>query len=173
MTLFRTIAATALAGLAALGSASAASAHHLQQQSFNEGELQLVFNALAETGHRVFYDQEPCGTEKGLMGAANGQKQLLVCAENHKGDLNELADTVRHEALHLVQFCKGRSNGATSALIVPDDRDEFLVGAINHLHMPADSYPASQHYSEAEARVLAHALDEGQVAALLRQECGQ
>jgi len=172
MNFFTRAATTALTGLAIFGFASAAFAHHVEQQPFVASESRLLLDAVRRTGHQILVNDKTCEEKAGLFGAATNRKQLLICVDNHKGDADELADTIRHEALHLVQMCKGRSGGATIALLAPEDREQFLNDAVTWLHMPVSSYPSSQHHVEAEARVLAHHLDEHQVAQLLVKFCG-
>ena len=170
---FSKAATTALTGLAIFGFASAAFAHHVDQQPFVPHESALLLDAVERTGHQIYSGGEICTKHgNGILGVATTGRQLVICVANHRGNNTEMADTLRHEAIHLVQFCKGRRHGATSALLVPEDKEHFLNAAANWLHMPMDSYPESNHYSEAEARVLAHALDEVEIANLLVKECG-
>lgn len=172
MTFFTRIATTALAATCLLGQVGAASAHHVQQQPYVASETRSLLQTARSMGVQVFTEKEAPGACKdGLFGAANTQHQLLICVANHNGDANELADTIRHELVHIAQFCKGRNVGATSALLYPDLRDKALVGARDHLHMPMDSYEPRKHAGEAEARVLAQIYDEHQIATLLRRHC--
>lgn len=174
MNFFRAIAATALTGFAALGFASASMAHHLEQQPYVEFESQLLLEALSRTRHRVFRDQGPCNEEPGLMGMANTNRQLLICVDNHKGDHAEMADTLRHETLHLVQYCVSRQNGMTHGLLIdPDNAEEYVEYAHTELHWNIVSYDPAQWNAEAEARVLAHHLDEHHIAQLLVKYCGE
>jgi len=172
MSIFTKAATTALTGLAIFGFASAAFAHHVPQQPFVESESVGLLNTVQATGHEVFVDGGMCNQGNGILGYATTSGELVICAKNHGNDMDELADTIRHEALHLVQFCKGRRNGATAALLVPQHAQGNLDYAINHLHMPEGQYEARQHYAEGEARVLAYSLDEHEVANLLIEECG-
>lgn len=172
MTLFTRAATTALTGLVIFGFASAAFSHHPTRQPFVEEETKLLLDAVKATGHHVVLDEGPCKTAgNGMFGAATTDGILLVCAKNHGGDLVELADTIRHEAFHLAQFCKGRKHGATSALIVPDVIESSRALALE-LHMPVNAYAPDSRDLEAEARAAAHLLEEAEVAALLVKECG-
>lgn len=171
MTLFTKAATTALTGLVIFGCASAAFAHHVPQQPFVESESVGLLNVVKATGHKVFIDQGPCLEKKGIFGFATFSRALVICTKAHGNNGAELADTIRHEALHLAQFCKGRRNGATLALLSPDIIEESRRIAVE-LHMPVDSYKPSQRDSEAEARAAAHVLDEHQVAGILIKECG-
>ena len=169
--MIKRIAALALTGFTLLGVASSAWAHHPTRQAYDEQELNLLVKAVKTTGHQIYLDSPACIENKGLFGAATYDQKLLVCVDNHKGDQAELADTVRHEAIHLVQYCKGRNNGATMANLVPEKAEEYLEEAVKDLHMPLVKYRDSQYYREAEARVLAHYLNEDTVAYLLEEYC--
>jgi len=159
----------ATAAVAVLGFASAANAHHWAQQPFVEAESQLVLNAVRATGHNVLLNQGPCQEKDGLMGFATMNGFLVICAENHKGDMDELADTIRHEALHLAQFCKARRTGED--LLFPEHEDSHIELAQTELHWHILGYDTEQWAREAEARVAAQVLDEYQVAQIIRQEC--
>lgn len=175
MDLAHRITATALAAAVTLGTvAPVAAAKPVPQQPYSETELNLLLRAVTQTGHAILSEDSGPGaaeacTEGGMLGAANTSKQLLLCVRSHKGDNDELADTARHEVVHLVQFAKGRCHGATAALINPNMAAENLAFAQEVLRMPMDRYAASQHYLEAEARTLAQVMDESQIAELLRQ----
>ena len=166
--MIKQLAALALTGSVILGSASSAVAQGIKPQSFNATEVNFLLRAVTETGHSVFRGGEPCN--RGVYGFATSQKQLLVCAENHGNDLDELADTVRHEAFHLAQFCKARRVGASMALIFPELKDESIAMA-RDLGMPMQRYREGQHAFEAEARAAAFSLNERQIAAVVKEEC--
>ena len=172
MTFFTRLATTALTGFCALGMVGAAQAHHVTQQPYVEAETAHLLRTARAVGVRVFTDAntpKPC--RSGAYGYANTKHQLLICVKNHAGDMNEMADTIRHELVHIAQYCKGRKAGATSALLYPELRDKALVGARDHLHMPMDKYTPSKYAAEAEARVLAQIYEEHQVATLLKRHC--
>lgn len=171
MSIFTRIAATALTGFAALGFASASFAHHLEQQPYVEFESALVLRALQETGHRIYADDPICDEKKGLMGVANSRKGLLICVDNHRGNDDEMADTLRHEAIHLVQYCNARNNGATHSVLFPSETDAWITYAQEHLHWNIKEYDEGAWGPEAEARVLARHLDEHHVAQLLVKHC--
>ena len=163
----------ATAAIAVFGFASAASAHHVSHQPFVQSESEQLLTVVEETGHRILVDPQPFCSKDGLMGAASSAKDLIICETNHQGDLDELSDTIRHEVLHLAQFCKARAHGSTHALLLPDSTDDVQEYAVNELHFVGLGYEESSMLGENEARVLAHALDEWQVAEILVQECGE
>ena len=175
MTLFTRVASATLAGLCVLGMAGAAYAHHTPRQPFSETETAGLLRSASSAGIQIFIDNAPetrRACRKGLYGAANYDNQLLLCTKNHGDDMVEFADTVRHELIHSAQFCKARKHGATSALLYPAKAQENLRIARDILHMPMQNYKPSKYFAEAEARVLAHNLEEAEVAALLKEHCG-
>lgn len=169
--MIKQIAALALAGSISLGFASPSAAHHTTQQPYNEQQLNGLVYTVKVTGHKVYTASPACQNKKGLFGAATRNKQLLICVENHDDDRTELADTVRHESIHLAQFCKGRNVGTTVAMLHPADSKKYLQFAVDFLHMPLSRYSEQKHYTEAEARVLAYLLEEKEVAQLLVEYC--
>lgn len=171
MTLFTRIAATALTGLAILGSASPALARP-QQQSWNLQESTDLLSTVRNTGHLVGIDAGLCEEESGPYGYATSQGTLTICATRHGNDLNELADTIRHETIHLAQFCHGKNNGASIGLLLPERREEFAFRARNELGFTGQGYKPFEIAIENEARVLAHVLDEHHVASILERYCG-
>ena len=167
--MIKQLAALALAGSVILGAiASVAVAQQFERQPFDAVKVNFLLRTVTETGHTVFRGGEPC--EDGVYGFATNTKQLLICADNHGDDLDELADTVRHESFHLAQFCKARRVGASMALVFPELVDESMALA-RDLGMPMQRYDEKQHVFEAEARAAAFALDEQQIAAILEAEC--
>lgn len=167
MNLFTRIASATLGGLCALGAASAAYAHHLPRQPFVEAETASLMRSAQAAGISIFSDKDPSTRGQcraGLFGMANNRKQLLICVKNHRGDMVELADTVRHELIHNVQYCKG-------GLVYPHLKDKNLAFARDYLHMPMDKYSPASYYREAEARTLAHVLEEDRIAELVTRYC--
>ena len=169
--MIKQLAALALAGSVILLGASASSsavAQNVERQPFNATGVNFLLRAVTETGHSVFSGGELC--REGVYGFATYKKQLVVCVDNHKGNLDELANTVRHEAFHLAQYCKARRVGASMALIFPESKDESMKLA-RSLGMSMDQYSEAQHVFEAEARAAAFGLNERQIAALVKKEC--
>lgn len=171
MNLFSRIAAATLAAIAVAGPASAKP----EPQAYNARTTKALVSLVERNGVRVFIDDPYCSkddNEGRLMGAATSNRELLLCVENHGGDYPELADTVRHEIVHLAQYCKGRTVGATIATLSPRHSNAWLEHAINELNMPTDLYDKSQWRVEAEARVLAQYLTDGQIGGLYNEYCG-
>jgi len=170
MTLFTRIAATALTGLAILGSASPALARP-QQQPWNLQESTDLLNTVRSTGHFVDIDVDRCKGPRAPYGYATARGTLIICVTRHGDDLNELADTIRHETIHLAQFCKGKKGGASIALLFPDRKEEIAVVAREGLGFVGQGYKPHEVAIENEARVLAQVLEEEGVEALLSTHC--
>lgn len=114
MTLFKTIAATALTGLAALGFAGASLATPTQRpivEGSAKAHIALVA-AIQRNGVRVAINHPYCGEREGANGFYISRKRLLVvCQDNGvpggplvQWTANDL-DTLRHEAQHFIQDC--------------------------------------------------------------------
>lgn len=76
-----------------------------------------------------------------------------------------MADTIRHELIHAVQYCLGRD------VIHPQYEEQYISDAQEHLHWNILGYEPSKWGGEAEARVLAHILEEEDIAEMLLQAC--
>ena len=110
--LFTRAATTALTGLAIFGFASAAFAG--AKVSDESAHVRLA-QAVIDAGVRVYVNHEYCHRDHGegtLYGFYSGEaRAMLICPENaDKGDrgtewTEEDYDTLRHEAVHLVQDC--------------------------------------------------------------------
>ena len=81
-------AAVALSALAAPVRAASPSSVALLQQ-------------FQDLGGRVYVDSEQCDNRLAFGWYVNGT--IHICEENHLGDKEELADTIRHEVWHAVQ----------------------------------------------------------------------
>ena len=119
MTFFKTIAATALTGLAALGFASASFATPTigeVKEGSSDAHVLLV-NAIKRHGLSCYVNPAYCGKEEGLMGFYAGKPRVLVvCQDNGvpggpvvEWTANDL-DTLRHEAQHMIQDCMSGTN---------------------------------------------------------------
>lgn len=169
--MIKTITALALTGFTSLGFASSAAAHHVKQQPYNSFESRLLMEAVVGTGHTLRDRGGPCDI-KGLKGAATSKGELYVCVANHGGNQSDMADTLRHEAIHLAQRCKARRHGATDAILQPHLLQRYFPYAVGRLHWDPKRYSSRDWPYEAEATVLAHELDEHHIAQLLVKECG-
>ena len=74
----------------------------VEAQVFTDYDL---LNYHKELGGRVYVDSSACDDPR-VMGMKQGVS-IHICAENAKGDLDEISDTIRHEVWHMVQACNG------------------------------------------------------------------
>ena len=128
-------------------------------------ELSQVLNAVRSTGTEVRYHHERCQTHKvsGFYRLSASVDQLVVCPRNQLNH-SDLLDTVRHEALHVVQACKHDA-------IMP--YDYWLKNATDDARESVEEYPQdelTQHY-ELEAFTLSEVLHENDVVELINQYC--
>jgi hypothetical protein len=128
-------------------------------------------------GVKIYVDPSKDVCTPGALGFMTKQKHLVICYENHvmsdgdpapsQEELDELADTVRHELIHAAQYC-----AVDGGVLFPEYQEQFLDKA-QDLGMPILSYEVDEWYSEAEARVLSHLMSEDQVKELLNESCGK
>lgn len=173
MKLFSALAAAAIAVTGAL--APAAEAHHLgYRHEYNAASWTHLAETIEDHGVQIWLDAKYC-EENGLLGMAikgqDGSMHMLICRDNHNDNYNEMADTFRHEVVHLIQYCKGERNGATIATLYPDQAEESLRIARDYLHMPMGAYDKEKWINEAEARVMAFVLDEREIARQFADQC--
>ncbi len=116
MTFFKTIAATALTGLVALGCASASIAVEPEtKEGSNQAHVVLV-EALQRNGVTVSVNPKACGDRNAMGFYSSSRDWLVVCQDDGVpgGPLvgwtaNDL-DTLRHEAQHFIQDCRVGTN---------------------------------------------------------------
>ena len=128
-------------------------------------ELSRVLDAVRTTGTEVRYHHEQCqaGEISGFYRIGPSVDQLVVCPRNHLNH-SDLFDTIRHEAIHVVQACKGDA-------ILP--YDYYLENATDNARDAVSEYPQDrrvQHY-ELEAFTAAELLSEQQVVNLINTYC--
>ena len=115
--MIKSIAAAALAGVAAVGLATAALAN---QSSVKEGSpeahVQLV-EALQRNGVKVSINPKECGSRDAMGFYVSGSNWLVVCQDNAEpggpmvGWTENDLDTLRHEAQHFIQDCVAGTSG--------------------------------------------------------------
>ena len=128
-------------------------------------ELSRVLAAVQTTGTEVRYYDEKCHTDKvaGYYRLNATMDRLVICPRNHINH-SDLFDTIRHEAVHVVQGCKGGG-------IMP--YDYWLTNATRDARESAAQYPkdvTTQHY-ELEAFSIAEAMSEGDIIKLINTYC--
>ena len=128
---------------------------------------------IESTGTSIVYDPVRCQTNK-ILGYYtlewNRQGDVIkdemgLCVNNHRGDISELGDTLRHEGMHVAQAC---NNG--DALLPWDKLMQWSTPSINRI---VSQYPAEHHHVELEAFVAAHHLSNAEVARIIKSECSK
>jgi hypothetical protein len=126
--------------------------------------VEALFAAIEATGTSVVVDASSICTNKHMLGMYEPQKdQLTICLANHKGDHVEAFDTLLHESVHIAQVCKGGPLFSHSSIA--------REASHNELKTLQQFYPADQHVTELEARVIARQQDEVYVTDLLKEHC--
>lgn len=170
--MIKRLAALALAGSVILGAGASSAVAGATPQPWNSASNDRLLQAVEDAGYTIYNGGGPCDTAPAYGLVAPSQNAFIICVENHQGNLQVLADTVRHEAVHVAQFCKARRVGATNALLMPDHNDLFTGLATDVLEAPFHMYPPSVRPYEAEAFAVAHVSSDDQVVRILEQECG-
>ena len=88
--------------------------------------------------------------------------ELVICPHNHT-NYSDLADTIRHEAWHVVQACYGgplRPSSTSMQMLSPD--------TIKHIK---DTYPKSHLNKEYEAWAVAERANEAWLAKQIKGRC--
>ena len=87
--------------------------------------------------------------------------RLVICPDNQRNH-SDLFDTVRHEAIHVVQACNGKPILSY---------DYYLTNASRETWSKVKGYPEEHHHHEVEAFHAAHILSEKQVINLINKFC--
>ena len=127
-------------------------------------ELSQVLKAVERTGTEVRYHDESCKQDKvaGFYRLSATVDLLVICPRNNHNH-SDLFDTVRHEALHVVQACKGGpvlSRAYYDEKAPQDIKDQVF-----------SQYPEHHHHHELEAFMGAKYLSEGDVIKLINKWC--
>jgi hypothetical protein len=128
-------------------------------------ELSQVLKAVERTGTEVrYYDQE-CATSKaaGWYQLNATVDRLVICPRNNFNH-SDLFDTVRHEAIHVVQACNAGKPVLPYDYYVknaPQDVKDFVF----------NNYTKDHHHHELEASMSAKYLSEGDVIKLINKFC--
>ena len=126
-----------------------------------------VLEAVKSTGTEVVYNHKDCATEKAHGWYEFNRKsnidELVICVDTHLNG-SELLDTVRHEAAHVIQTCKGDT-------IMPYD--------MNMQHASAKTLKQLKSYDddifvqsiEVEAHNMAEFLSEDDIVGMINKYC--
>jgi len=120
MNAFKTIIASALTGLAAIGVASASLATPTVRGNVKEGSIEahvLLVEAIRRNGVKVTINDEYCFHNESVMGFYSGKRRILVVCQDNAGANGQVVDwtandldTLRHEAQHMIQDCRVGTN---------------------------------------------------------------
>lgn len=131
-------------------------------------QFTALLRTLQASGVNLIADDHPaCATPTNLgryeyqYGVKN---DFIICVENHQGDSEELRNTILHEAVHVVQACRGGVPVFSQASIVRASTPE-------QIRFVGERYPARQFHQELEARVIADNEDEVFITDMLRTYC--
>ena len=128
-------------------------------------QLSQVLQAVQTTGTEVRYHAEECVT-KGVAGfyrLNSNVDRLVICPDNQRNH-SDLFDTVRHEAVHVVQACNGWKP------ILP--YDYYIKNASQRVKdFVFNNYPSKVHHHELEATHAAEVLNEDEVVNLINKFC--
>ena len=127
-------------------------------------ELSQVLQAVERTGTEVRYYDKECEDRRvaGFYQLNTHVDRLVVCPSNQLNH-SDLFDTIRHEAIHVVQACKGDT-------ILP--YDYYIENASDRVkNTVLDNYPESHHHIELEAFHAAEVLSEDNVIELINKFC--
>ena len=107
--------------------------------------------------------------KEGMYGMAvqfrDGRKFVSLCIDNHKGDWQELTDTLRHEMTHIAQYCTG-------GLLDPQNNARYMAGTREIGWDIQGTYPRKSWAVEAEAFYFAHYFNEATIGKIVTAACG-
>ena len=129
-------------------------------------ELSQVLKAVERTGTEVRYYDAECATSKaaGWYQLNATVDRLVICPRNNINH-SDLLDTVRHEAVHVVQACYG---GPVLS------HDYYTKNTPEHIKERVEAtYPESHHHHELEAFVAAEYLAEEDIIKMINKYCFQ
>ena len=117
---------------------------------FHEGHL-LEYHE--EIGGRVYFDSDLC-KETGALGIQQGAA-IHICAEAHKGNIDEIADTIRHEVWHVVQMCNGGPITSNKVMAIGEAYQKGWTGKgydEDVWHLEAEAHFAAATFTAAEIK---------------------
>jgi hypothetical protein len=127
-------------------------------------QLSQVLDTVRQTGTEVRYHHAKCSTTEaaGWYRLSANVDRLVICPDNQLNH-SDLFDTVRHEAIHVVQACN-------AGPILP--YDYYIKNAPQHIKDRVFSnYPKQHHHIELEAFMSAEYLNEDDVVKMLNKFC--
>lgn len=122
-----------------------------------------VVEAVARAGYKTYGSSPLCEETKGMLGfVVEADKAFVLCTANIT-NLTDAMTTIRHEAIHVAQHCKG-------GLLAPSQSATFVSRAQDE-GWDILGYPTNQWAEEAEARILANRFSAEEVADLVDRYC--
>ena len=127
-------------------------------------ELSQVLKAVESTGTEVRYYDAECATSKasGWYELSSTVDRLVICPRNHINH-SDLLDTVRHEAIHVIQACYG------GPLQNRAHYDKYATQEIKDTVL--SNYPETDHHHELEAFTAAKFLSEQDIVNSINRYC--
>ena len=142
--------------LVALAIATPAQANQLKNYIYSNKVLDIVY----KSGTKIIFKDESCN--KNILGSYNKRTdKMVLCLENHSG-YAQLADTIRHETVHIMQACLGRPIMSFQQVAkLAEPKDYNFMGGYNNV----------QHHHELEANIGARGLTDLEVVQFFKQSC--
>lgn len=148
------LAGATAAMLLTTGAAAASPTVHDQHMAIRDSIVQAGFTT----------DVNTPDCDEGMLGYVGfREKEFVLCVDNHRGNIPELYDTIRHEAVHVAQYCNG-------GLLAPGRKYEFLQHAQDIGFSPL-AYEPESWFIEGEAWVLADNLTGAQTQRIVDLAC--
>ena len=122
-----------------------------------------IVETIQDSGYRIYGEHTECTKDQGLKGFMNPMSRVFVVCFENAATATEIYTTIRHEAIHVAQLCKG-------GLLFPQDVELNLSRAQDE-GWDILGYPTSHWEVEAEARVMANEWDAHEVNAAIRKFC--
>ena len=128
-------------------------------------ELSQVLDAVRSTGTEVRYYDERCSTHRvaGFYTLGPNVDRLVVCSSNQLNN-SDLFDTIRHEAIHVVQACNAGQPVLAYDYLLENTTEEIKNSVFSQ-------YPEDHHHHELEAFTAAEFLSEDEVVELINKFC--
>jgi hypothetical protein len=133
-----------------------AQANELKDYIYSNPVLAVVH----ESGTKIKFKGGSC--DRHVFGSYNQQTDVMhICVGKHS-DYAELGDTIRHEAIHVIQACnRGPVLGLYETVSYAKEDDQSVI----------KEYPTAHQHRELEARIAARNLTDANVAELVRKYC--
>jgi hypothetical protein len=118
-----------------------------------------VLAIVSDTGTTINFKGESC---KHAFGSYSLKTDTMtICLQNHE-DYHTLGDTIRHEAIHVVQACnRGPVLSVMTTMDYATPQDKAFV----------EEYPHAHQHAELEANIAARNLSDKQVTELVTKYC--